>query len=179
MNRASTNSIIDRAIRVVKLEPRVFNVIARDPAATQQAAIVVGVVAIANAIGGAGEGIGGIVVGLISAILGWLIFAGMAWFFGTTIFGTPTTHGNWESLLRTLGYAQAPNILGFFGFIWVVGWLAAFIGAIWSVVVSVVAIRETLDFSTGRAVITAIIAWIATAIVAGILGLIFGIGIAI
>lgn len=179
MNQAGAMSIVDRAMRVVKLEPRIFDIIARDPNATQQAAIVVAIVALANAVGGAAEGFGGIIVGLISAILGWLIFAGMAWFFGTNIFGTPTTHANWESLLRTLGYAQAPNVLGIFGFIWGIGWLISLIGGIWAIVVAVVAIRETLDFSTGRAIITAVLAWIATVIVGVILSLLFGVAITV
>lgn len=175
MNQSTFEVIIDRAKRVMQLDQPVFRTIARDPNATQQAAIVVGVVAVASAIGGADEGIGGIILGIIGALVGWLIFAGLAWFFGTNIFGTPTTTTNWESLLRTLGYAQAPNVLSIFGFIPVLGWLAALVGSIWAIVTAIVAIRETLAFSTGRAIITAIIAAIATGLVMAILGLIFGV----
>ena len=177
MNQSMTNVIIDRARQVMQLREPVFRTIARDPNATQQAAIVVAVVAIASAIGGAGEGIGGIFVGLIGAFIGWLIYAGMAWFFGTNIFGTPTTVTNWESLLRTLGYAQAPNILAIFGFIPIIGWIAAIVGSIWALVTAVLAIRETLGFSTGRAIITAIVAGIASGIIGVIIGIIFGVGI--
>jgi hypothetical protein len=176
MNQSTLDIIIDRAKRVIQLDQPVFRTIARDPNATQQAAIVVGVVAIAGAIGGASEGFGGIFLGIVGALIGWLIFAGLSWFFGTNIFGTPTTVTNWESLLRTLGYAQAPNVLAVFGFIPIIGWLAALIGSLWAIVTAVVAIRETLAFSTGRAIITAIIAAIASALVMGILGLIFGVG---
>lgn len=175
MNQSMFDIILDRAKRVMQLDQPVFRTIARDPNATQQAAIVVGVVAIASAIGGASEGIGGIIFGIIGALVGWLIFAGLAWFFGTNIFGTPTTTTNWESLLRTLGYAQAPNVLAIFGFIPVLGWLAALVGSIWAIVTAIVAIRETLAFSTGRAIITAIIAAIATGLVMAILGFIFGV----
>ncbi len=176
MQQSTLDIIIERSKRVFALETSVFRVIAFDPDATRQAAIVVGVVAVASAIGGASEGFGGIIAGVISALLGWLIFAGLAWFFGTNIFGTPTTATNWESLLRTLGYAQAPNILGIAGFIPLVGWIAAFLGAVWTLVAAILAIRETLAFSTGRAIITAIVAAIAAALVAGILGVAFGIG---
>jgi hypothetical protein len=175
MNQSTMDTIIDRAKRVMQLDQPVFRTIARDPNATRQAAIVVGVVAVAGAIGGAGEGIGGIILGIISALIGWLIFAGLAWFFGTNIFGTPTTVTNWESLLRTLGYAQTPRILTIFGFIPIIGWLAALVGSIWAIVTAIVAIRETLGFSTGRAIITAIIAAIAAGLVMAILGLIFGV----
>ena len=177
MNQSTMDVIIDRARRVIQLQQPVYRTIARDPNATQQAAIVVAVVAIASAIGGAGEGFGGIFAGLIGAFLGWLIYAGLAWFFGTNIFGTPTTVTNWESLLRTLGYAQAPGILSIFGFIPILGWIAALVGSVWAVVTAIVAIRETLGFSTGRAIITAIVAAIASGIVAAIIGLLFGVGI--
>jgi hypothetical protein len=175
MNQSTVDTIIDRAKRVIQLDPPVFRTIARDPNATQQAAIVVGVVALAGAIGGAGEGGEGIFVGLVGAFIGWLVFAGLAWFFGTNIFGTPTTATNWESLLRTMGYAQAPGILSVFGFIPLLGWLAAFVGGIWTIVTGIVAIRETLGFSTGRAIITAIIAAIASGMVMAIIGLAFGV----
>lgn len=175
MNQSTFEIIIDRAKRVMQLDQPVFRTIARDPNATRQAAIVVGVVAIASAIGGANDGFGGIILGIIGALVGWLVFAGLAWFFGTNIFGTPTTSTNWESLLRTLGYAQAPNVLAIFGFIPLIGWIAVFIGSIWAVVAAVIAIRETLAFSTGRAIITAIIAAIASGLVMGILSLVFGV----
>ena len=175
MNQSTMQVILDRAKRVVQLDQPVFRTIARDPNATQQAAIVVGIVALAGAIGGAGEGFGGIALGIVGALIGWLLFAGLAWFFGTNIFGTPTTVTSWESLLRTLGYAQAPNVLAIFGFVPILGWLAAFIGSIWALVTAIVAIRETLGFSTGRAIITAIIAAIAAGLVMAILALVFGV----
>ena len=177
VNQSTMTIVIERAQRVMQLQQPVFRTIARDPNATKQAAIVVAVVAIASAIGGADEGAGGIFVGLIGAFLGWLIYAGMAWFFGTNIFGTPTTVTNWESLLRTLGYAQAPGILSIFGFIPLLGWIAALVGGIWAIVTAIIAIRETLGFGTGRAIITAIVAAIASAMVAAIIALLFGVGV--
>jgi hypothetical protein len=52
----------------------------------------------------------------------------------------------------------------------------SFIGGLWALITAIVAIRETLVISTGRAIIVGLIALIASAIVIGILGLIFGIG---
>lgn len=176
MNQSSFDIIVERAKRVMQLDRVIYRTIARDPNATRQAAIVVGAVAVASAIGGADEGLGGIIVGIIGALLSWLIYTGLAWFFGTNIFGTPTTATNWESLLRTLGYAQAPNVLAVLGFIPLLGWIATVVGSVWALVTAIVAIRETLGFSTGRAILTAIIAGIATALVTGILGIAFGFG---
>jgi hypothetical protein len=77
--------------------------------------------------------------------------------------------------MRTQGYARVPGILAFFGFIPVLGWIVAIVGSIWALVTAIVAIRETLVISTGRAIIVGIIAAIASGIVLFILALIFGV----
>lgn len=97
----------------------------------------------------------------------------MTYFFGKNVFGSPNTHVDVESLLRTQGYAQAPGVLAFFGFIPVLGWIAGLIGGIWAIITAVVAIRETLVIGTGRAIIVGIVAAIASGLIVGILGLIF------
>ena len=175
----SMNRIVDRSIGVAKLVQRTYREIAVDPGATREAAIVVVIVAIAGGIGGAANGFGGIVVGVIGAFVSWLLFTVVAWFFGSQLFGNPTTNANRESLLRTIGYAQAPGILAIVGFIPILGGLIAFAGSIWVIVASVFAIRQVFGMSTGRAIITAVVAGIATGIILGIIGVIFGIGFGI
>ncbi len=167
------NGILNRAIRVAKLELPVYREIARDANATKEAAVVVAVVALASGIGALSDSFGSVVVAVLGAFIGWVVFAGMTYFFGKNIFGSPSTQVDVESLLRTQGYAQAPGVLAFFGFIPVLGWIAALVGGIWGIVTAVVAIRETLVIGTGRAIIVGIIAAIASGIVVGLLGLIF------
>ncbi len=156
MNQSTFDIIIDRAKRVMQLDQPVFRTIARDPNATRQAAIVVGVVAIAGAIGGSPEGFGGVILGIVSAIIGWLIFTGLAWFFGTNIFarrhryqlGVAAAHARQRRRPRTCSRVRIITILGGCGLV----------GAIWAFVTAIVAFRETLAFSTGRAIVTAIVA---------------------
>jgi hypothetical protein len=167
------NGILNRAIRVAKLDLPVYREIARDANATKEAAVVVAVVALASGIGALSDSFGSVVVAVLGAFIGWVVFAGMTYFFGKNIFGSPSTQVDVESLLRTQGYAQAPGVLAFFGFIPVLGWIAALVGGIWGIVTAVVAIRETLVIGTGRAIIVGIIAAIASGIVVGLLGLIF------
>jgi len=163
-------------MRVSKLELPVYRTIETDSKATTEAVIVVGVVAIATAIGSLGDDDNGrrLILGLISTFLSWVIFAAMTYFFGRNVFGVPASEVSVEGLLRTQGYAHAPGVLGVFGFIPVVGWIAAVIGGIWALVTAIIAIRESLNVGTGRAIIVGIIALIATVIVIGILRLIFG-----
>ncbi len=67
-------------------------------------------------------------------------------------------------------------MLRIFGFIPILGGLIAFVAWVWGIITVIIAIRQALDFSTGRAVITAIAAAIAAGIVLGIPSLIFNIG---
>lgn len=177
--QAANNAIVDRVMGILKLDIPTYEAIERDRNAIKEAAIIVGLAALAGAIGGLREGAGGVILGIVSALISWIIFSALAYFFGTQLFGTPTTQADVEQVARVVGYAQAPRILTIFGFIPVIGWLISLIGAIWSLVCVIVAIRQALDFGTGRAIITGIIAAIAVAIIMGILGLIFGVGAAI
>jgi len=167
------NRILSRALRVAKLDLPVYREIARDRSATTEAAVVVAVVALASGIGALTDSFGRVVVAIIGAFIWWVIFAAMTYFFGKNVFGSPNTQVDLESLLRTQGYARAPGVLAFFGFIPVLGWIAAFIGAVWSIITAVVAIRETLVIGTGRAIIVGIVAAIASGLIVGIIGLIF------
>ncbi len=104
----SSRDIFDRAQRISNLHLPTYRAVQMDPNATKEAAVVVAIVAIASAIGNAGDDGARIIVGLVGAFLGWLVLSGMTYFFGINIFGTPTTQVNMESLLRTLGYAKRP-----------------------------------------------------------------------
>ncbi|MGC4192377.1 MAG: YIP1 family protein [Thermomicrobiales bacterium] len=170
------NRIVQRSLDVSKLIQRAYREIAVDPGATREAGFVVAIVALANAIGGSSNGLGGIVVGLIGAFIWWILFSIVAWYVGTTLFGNPVTGASQESLVRTLGYAQAPNVLAITGFIPLVGWIGPAVGGIWVLVTSAYAIRQVLGLSIGRTIATAVIAWIVAGIVFGILAAITGIG---
>ncbi|MDQ3782988.1 MAG: hypothetical protein M3349_08650 [Actinomycetota bacterium] len=58
-------------------------------------------------------------------------------------------------MLRVIGFAQAPLALS------VVPVVGALVGSIWALIAGVVAIREGQDFTTGKAIGTVIIGWIA------------------
>jgi len=87
-------------------------------------------------------------------------------------------HGtaDYGELLRTIGYAYSPNVLGFFSFIPILGWLIALVGSIWALVAGVIAVRQALDFDTTKAVLTVVIGWVVMMIVAAIIAGIFGLG---
>ena len=69
----------------------------------------------------------------------------------------------WGELLRTLGFAQAPGVLMIFGIIPLLGGIVRVFVALWLLITGIVAIRQALDFSTSKAIVTALLGWVAVA----------------
>ena len=155
---AMSHSFTERMIGAAKLQNWAFEEVEADESATGQAAGVVAIVAVAQAIGSSGNGGAGIVGGLLGAFFGWAVWSAVTYFIGTRLFhGTAT----WGELLRTLGFANAPGVLAVFAIVPIVGGFIRFAIFIWILVAGIIAIRQALDFDTGRAIITAIIGWLA------------------
>jgi hypothetical protein len=164
----ASTGLIDRMKGAAMLDVETYEAVEADESATTQAAIVVAIVAVAQAIGASGEGGVGMLGGLIAALLGWVIWAGITYLIGDKLLGGTAT---WGELLRTLGFAQAPGVLAVLAILPLVGGLVRFVVAIWILIAGIIAIRQALDFGTGKAVITALLGWLAIAIPAAILGM--------
>lgn len=172
--------MVERMIRAARLDPAIYNELEGDLSASGQALLVVILASLATGIGNGirlsmrgypGEAVAGVITGLITALIGFAVFVTLVYFVGTRLFGGTATPGE---ILRPLGFAYTPQLLGFFTFIPVLGGLAAFIGIIWGWVASVIAVREALDFDTGKAVLTIIVSAIAMVLAIAIVGIIFG-----
>jgi Yip1 domain len=166
-------SLVDRMIGAARLDPNTYENIEHDVNATGQAATVVILAAIATGIGS----LGGRQSYGLGAFVGWVIFAALVYFVGTKLLPSPTTSSTMGEVLRTLGFAETPAILSVFGFIPVVGGLIAFIASIWVLVTAIVAIRQSLEVSTGRAVAIGIIAFLIPLIILTIIAGAIGFGL--
>ncbi len=154
-------SVVERAIGAARLDPRAYEDVERDEAATGTALAIVVLAAIASGIGNLGNnGVIGFIVGVIFGVIGFVLYAGIAYLVGAKLFATAETRATWGQLIRTLGFAQAPGILYVLGILPAVGGLIRFVVGVWILVASIIAIRQACDFSTGRAVLTAVVAWI-------------------
>ena len=161
-------SIWDRMKGAAMLDIATYEEVEHDENLTTQAAIVVLIAALARGVGGFNDGENGIIVGVVAALFSWLVWAGITYLIGDKLLkGTAT----WGELLRTLGYAQAPAVLLIFGFVPVLGNILGAVVGIWLLVTGIVAIRQALDFDTGKAVLTAFLGWlVAVAIPAIVIG---------
>jgi len=163
----ASGGMAERMIRAAMLQNAVYEEVEADERLTGQAAGVVVLVAVARGIGAFGEGTGFIIGGVVTALLGWLIWAGVTYLIGDKLLGGTAT---WGELLRTLGFAQAPGVLFVAGIVPFLGGLVEFAAAIWVLAAGIVAIRQALDFGTGKALLTAVLGWVALAIPAMIFG---------
>jgi hypothetical protein len=157
----SQASIIDRMIRAARLEPQLYEEVEHDQSATGQAILVVVIGAIAAGIGALSGGIGGLIFGIIAALAGWAVYAFIAYWVGTKIFKGPQTSATWGELLRTLGFANSPRVLLVLTVIPIVGIFVGLAVFIWMLLTTVIAIRQALDFDTGRAIATAVVSLLA------------------
>ena len=72
---------------------------------------VAGLSSLAGGIGAVGlgaGGFGGVVVGGIAALLGWVSWAFVTYLIGTRLLPEPQTRADVGELMRTLGFAQSP-----------------------------------------------------------------------
>ncbi len=168
--------MVERILGVLKLDVATFESIEHDQNAMSEAAIVVAVVAVLGGIGNFfNNGVTGLIFGVVAAFITWILWSAVVFFVGTKLFEGEADMGE---MLRVMGYAQAPGALNVLAFIPVLGFLIGFVALLWSLVVGVIAIRQGLDISTGKAVITAVIGFILVSVVATLLGTVLGIGAA-
>jgi hypothetical protein len=181
------NQLFDRMIRAAKLDVNLYEEVEADKSATRQALVVVLIYSICAGIGSglamiwdesAGRFFLNLFVGLISALVFWLVWSFITYFIGTRLFKGPETQSNYGELLRTIGFAATPGIFLIFIFIPYIGGFIYFVVWVWMLIAMVIAVRQALDFTTGRAIGTVLVGgiiYLAVALIIGILGLgIFG-----
>jgi hypothetical protein len=168
-------SFTERMIGAATLDIGTYEEVEHDTTAMGQAAGVVAIVAVASAIGTYEMGgIGGAVGAVISSFVSWVVWAALTLFIGTKVFNGTADMGE---MLRTLGFAQSVGIIKVLGIIPMLGWIATIAAGIWMLVCGVVAVRQALDFTTGKAIGTVVLGWLAMMIISVLVaGLFMGFG---
>jgi len=185
---ATSRSIVDRMVRAARLDVSLYEEVEADITATNQALMVVVLVAVAAGIGQAiaastsGPGspgiIGPVIGSVVSALLGWAVWSYVVYFVGTRFMGGTATYGE---LLRTLGFAETPSILLILSFIPILGGLASLVALVWRLVAGFIATRQALDLDNMRTLIAILLGLVALVVVVTIVGAIaaalFGAGV--
>jgi len=151
-----------RIIRAAKLDVHLYEEVEADKGAMGQA---MGVVVLSSIAAGVGSisigGLGGILIGTITALIGWYVWAYLTYFIGTKFFPEPQTKANHGELLRTIGFSSSPGLIRVLGIIPGLGGIVLFAASIWMLVAMIIAVKQALDYkSTLRAVGVCVIGWI-------------------
>ena len=179
------SNLFNRMIRAARLDVSLYEEVEADKTAIRQALIVVLIYSICAGIGAGlvdlpGIGVGSffwsLFVGVLSALGFWLIWSLITYFIGTTLFKGPETSATYGELLRTIGFAATPGIFMIFAFVPFVGWIISLAALVWMFIAMVIAVRQALDFTTGRAIGTCLVGGVIYLLFAFLLGLIFGLG---
>ena len=166
----------NRIIQAAKLDVNLYEEVESDSGAMGQAMGVVLLSALAAGIGSIGtKGAVGIVIGTITALISWYVWAYLTYFIGTKFFPEPQTKADHGELLRTIGFSSAPGILRILGIIPFLYEIIFFISGVWMLVAMVIAVRQALDYkSTLRAVGVCIVGWIIQGVIFWLVFAIFG-----
>lgn len=149
-----TRPFLERLIGALKLDPTVFEEVEHDEGALPQAAGVVALAAVARALTG-----GGVVAGFVAGFVGWVVATALIWLIGVRIFKHTS---DFLELLRTLGFASAPQIVLVLVAL-PLGPLSALIALAvlaFSIAAFVIAVRQALDVTTGRALLVCVLAFV-------------------
>jgi hypothetical protein len=168
-------TMLERMIGAAKLDPATYEEVEGDPSATGQAMVVVVLSAVAAGIGGISLGAKGFVVALISALVGWFVWAGLTFVIGTKLLPESGTQADFGQLLRTIGFSASPGVLQVAGVVPVLGAVVAFFASLWMLAAMVVAVRQALDYkSLGRAIVVCLLGWLVNIAITVVLVLMFG-----
>ena len=167
MTEYARRSVVDRMRGAALLDVATYEEVEPNATATGQAAVVVVIVAVCAAIGAVWRGGPSIIIAPVGAVLSWLLWSAITYVIGDKLLGGTAT---WGELLRTLGFAQAPGVLLIFGIVPILGGIVRVVVSVWMLLTGIIAIRQALDFSTGKAIVTALLGWVAIVLLAFLTG---------
>ena len=167
---------LDRIVRAAKLDVDLYEEVEADKGAMSQAMGVVVLSSVAAGIGSIGTtGTKGIIIGAITALIAWYVWAYITYFIGAKILPEPQTKADHGELLRTIGFSSSPGLLRILAIIPGIGGIIFMIASVWMLVAMVIAVRQALDYqSTLRAVGVCMIGWVIQAIILMILFTVLG-----
>jgi hypothetical protein len=165
-----------RMIRAAKLDINLYEEVEADKEAWAQATGVVVLSSLAAGVGSLGMGgLGRVLPETIAALIGWYIWAYLAYFIGTRLLPEPQTEADFGELLRTIGFSSSPGLIRALGVIPGLTGVIFLAASLWMLAAMVVAIRQALDYkSTSRAVGVCLIGWIVQLFILGLVWSILG-----
>ena len=179
-----SRSLVDRMIRAARLDVDLYEEVEADTTALPQALVVVVIAGLSIGLGSAFfvlwdhsamTFLQALLWGILMGIVGWFIWSLLVYHIGTRFFRGPETESDYFEVLRTVGFSASPGALGILGFIPFIGWLIRLAIWVWMLAAMVIAVRQALDFTTGRAIATCIAGFVVWVVLFWVIGAVLGI----
>jgi hypothetical protein len=181
MNTSTTpltpNTFLQRVIGAASLDTAIYEEVEADPSATGQAMAVVVLSSLAVGFGARGFDSSAWSIGFfgIIALLSWASWALVMFQIGSKLLPDPDTKTSPGELLRTLGFAATPGFMAVLGAVPGVSVRVFAVVWVWTLLTMVVAVRQALDYrSTAKAVAVCLLGGVLAAILAVVIGMMFG-----
>jgi Yip1-like protein len=146
-------TLMERLIAALRLDLPLYQQVSADGRATRQAFIVVLLAGVSNGLGLVRRlGRVGPWAGVGAALAGWFLFAGVIFVIATVL----RHRRNGRSLLRALGFANAPGVLLIVGIVPALGAVVRTVVVLWLVATTAVAVQAVYDVPRRRAWIISI-----------------------
>ena len=167
--------MINRMTRAAQMNIDLYEEVEHDTSLSNEALQVVIIVSVAEGLGillsglMKGQLVGGVVGGVVAAVLGvafWYLWSYLVLLVGTKLFNGTADFGE---VSRTIAYAYTPNVVKVLAFVPGLGGLVGLVAGIWSLVLGVVAVRQAMDFDTGKAIATVLVAGIIAFVVVAVI----------
>lgn len=152
----------ERIIRAVRLDIHLYEEVEADKEALGQAMLVVVLSSVAAGLGTiARGGLSGVLLGTITALFSWYLWAYLTYLIGTKLFPEPQTRADPGELLRTIGFSSSPGLIRVLAVVPVLTGIVFTVASFWMLIAMVIAVRQALDYrGTLRAVAVCLLGWI-------------------
>lgn len=166
----------DRIFRAMRLDAAVYEEVEADESAMGQAVVVVVLSSIAAGIGTIAQGgFAAVVLGTLTALVSWYVWAYLTYWIGTRILPETETHATAGQLLRTLGFSSAPGMIRVIGIVPGLTEIVFLAAAVWMLITMIIAVRQALDYSsTLRAIGVCLIGFVVQVVAVALLFSVFG-----
>lgn len=153
--------LVRRMWRAAALDPELYDEVEQDPRLGWEALWVVLLVSVAGGFGIGWPSPAGVALAALAIFAGWIAWAAVTTWLGTRVFPSAETRCDLPEMLRTLGFAASPGLLGLLGLVPETRFAAFAVGLLWMLLATVLAVREALDYaSTARALLVCAVGWV-------------------
>ena len=169
MPDTQSQKLIPRMIRAAKLDVSLYDEIADDRSTTTQAISAVFISSLAFGTGNIlRTGAVGFVGNILFGLLGWVVWASVIFFLGTTLLRESQTQPDWGRVARTTAFAASPLCIAILGIIPidVLSFIIVLVAMLWRLVAVVIATQQAFGYTNIiRAVSATMIGFVAHLIV--------------